>query len=171
MKRTSCTICLSLVLTLAAAAQDSQPSGLISKETFVKELAQDWEPPPPGARGIAIDPAPSVTVTLLFQYNSTELADEPSLKQLQEAAAAFKDPRLAAYQFIVEGHTDSDGSADYNLELSQRRAAAIVDLLHSQHGVAKDKLEPQGKGLTEPIADNSTDEGKQKNRRVVFIRK
>lgn len=144
---------------------------LVTKDKFIRELSRDYEPPPPGARGIAVEPPPSVTVTLFFKYNSTELADEASLKQLQEAGAAFNDPKLKPYAFAVEGHCDSDGEDAYNLKLSQHRADAIVKLLTERYGVAAKMLEPVGKGETEPIADNSTDEGKQQNRRVVLVRK
>ena len=71
----------------------------------------------------------------------------------------------------MEGHCDSDGEDDYNLKLSQKRADAIVKLLTERYGVAARMLDPVGKGEMEPIADNATDEGKQANRRVVFVRK
>ncbi len=71
----------------------------------------------------------------------------------------------------MEGHCDSNGEDDYNLKLSQKRADAIVKLLTERYGVAARMLDPVGKGEMEPIADNATDEGKQANRRVVFVRK
>ena len=150
-------------------SQEAAP--LVTKDKFIQELAREYEPPPPGARGIAVEPPPSVTVTLFFKYNSTELADEASLKQLQEAGAAFTDAKLTPYTFAVEGHCDSDGEDDYNLKLSQQRADAVVKLLTERYGVTGKMLEPLGKGELEPVADNSTDEGKQRNRRVVFVRK
>ena len=71
----------------------------------------------------------------------------------------------------MEGHCDSDGEDAYNLKLSQQRAEAIVKLLSERYGVSSTQLEPIGKGETEPVADNATDEGKQQNRRVVFVRR
>jgi outer membrane protein OmpA-like peptidoglycan-associated protein len=65
----------------------------------------------------------------------------------------------------VEGHTDSTGSADHNQKLAERRASAVRDLL-SQNGVPAGRLAVKGYGETDPIADNSTDEGRQANRRV-----
>lgn len=144
---------------------------LVPKDTFIKKLSVDYEPPPPGARGLDVEPPPSVTITLFFKYDSTDLADAQSLKQLQEAGAAFTSPELAPFRFLVEGHTDSDGEEDYNLKLSQRRAEAIVKLLTERYNVKPQMLEPVGKGEMEPVASNDTDEGKQKNRRVVFVRK
>ena len=171
MKITLPLLLLSLLCLSAEEPAKKPERPLVTKDTFIKKLSVDYEPPPEGARGIEVTPPPSVTVTLYFKTNSTELADEASLKQLQEAAAAFKDAKLAAYTFNVEGHCDSDGEDDYNLKLSQRRADAIVKLLSERYGVGAKMLTPVGKGETEPVADNSTDEGKQKNRRVVFVRK
>ncbi len=65
----------------------------------------------------------------------------------------------------VEGHTDSTGSAEYNQRLSERRAQAVYDLL-VQNGVPPSRLSVKGYGETDPIADNSTPEGRQANRRV-----
>ena len=167
--KTLISLILALASPLAPAQKPERP--LVSKDTFVKELSKDYEPPPEGARGIDVTPPPSVAVTLFFKHDSTELADESSLKQLQEAAAAFKDAKLQPYAFQVEGHCDSDGEDDYNLKLSQRRADAIVKLLAERFGVATKMLAPLGKGEAEPIADNATEEGKQRNRRVVFVKK
>jgi outer membrane protein OmpA-like peptidoglycan-associated protein len=72
-------------------------------------------------------------------------------------------------KFSVEGHTDSTGSADSNQTLSEARSNAIVDKLVSM-GIAADRLTASGKGQNNPIADNSTDEGRAKNRRVEFVK-
>jgi len=67
----------------------------------------------------------------------------------------------------VEGHTDSQGDDDYNLDLSQRRAEAVVDYLVGR-GVARERLEPVGFGETRPIDRNNTKAGRAANRRVEF---
>ncbi len=67
-------------------------------------------------------------------------------------------------KFVIEGHTDSVGRADYNLKLSQKRADAVVKYL-KDHGV-KSQLEAKGYGETKPIASNKTRSGRAKNRRV-----
>ncbi len=72
-------------------------------------------------------------------------------------------------KFSVEGHTDSTGSATTNQTLSESRSQAIVDKL-VELGIAKDRLTAVGKGQNSPIADNSTDEGRAKNRRVEFVK-
>lgn len=73
-------------------------------------------------------------------------------------------------QISIEGHTDSDGSNDSNLKLSQARAKSVVDAI-VKGGIDKSRLSSTGFGEEKPIADNSTDEGKAKNRRVELIKK
>jgi len=76
-----------------------------------------------------------------------------------------KNPQLKHVR--VEGHTDNRGTAPYNLDLSRRRAASVVDYL-VQHGIARKRLVSAGYGFERPIADNSTALGRAKNRRVEF---
>lgn len=72
-------------------------------------------------------------------------------------------------KFSVEGHTDSTGNAASNQTLSEQRSQAIVAKL-VELGIASDRLTAVGKGQNSPIADNSTDEGRAKNRRVEFVK-
>ena len=72
-------------------------------------------------------------------------------------------------KFSVEGHTDNTGNPTGNQTLSEARAKAIVDKL-VELGIAPDRLSAVGKGQTSPIADNTTDEGRAKNRRVEFVK-
>ena len=72
-------------------------------------------------------------------------------------------------KFSVEGHTDSTGNAASNQTLSEQRSQAIVAKL-VELGIAQDRLTAVGKGQNNPIADNSTDEGRAKNRRVEFVK-
>ena len=159
-----------LALSTAAFAEEPRAYPLIESKKIIQKLGQEWEPPPPGARGLAVEPPPSITVSILFIYDSTEIADDESLKQVAEAAKAFKDAQLKEYKFLVEGHTDADGEEAYNKKLSERRAAAITQLLTGRYGVSSAMLTPAGKGESEPVADNTSDPGKQKNRRVVIMR-
>ena len=73
-------------------------------------------------------------------------------------------------RFQVEGHTDSDGGAAYNLGLSQRRAQAVVDDLVNRYKIARSRLVAKGFGLTKPVASNASDAGKALNRRVELLR-
>jgi len=65
----------------------------------------------------------------------------------------------------IEGHTDSQGSSDYNAQLSQRRAEAVRNFLVT-NGVAPERITAQGMGEDYPIATNSSASGRQQNRRV-----
>jgi outer membrane protein OmpA-like peptidoglycan-associated protein len=85
---------------------------------------------------------------------------EPVLQELLQALQ--DDPTL---RLALIGHTDSQGSAPYNLDLSQRRAASVY-LWLVQHGIESGRLRSDGRGLMEPIADNATDSGRALNRRV-----
>jgi outer membrane protein OmpA-like peptidoglycan-associated protein len=70
-------------------------------------------------------------------------------------------------RFEIQGHTDSDGSAEYNEGLSARRATTVHDYL-AANGVAEDRMTVRGYGEAQPIADNGTTAGKAENRRVVL---
>ncbi len=97
-----------------------------------------------------------------FELNSDRLT-EGSLRVLQEAAATLK--KNPSIMVEVAGHTDTSGSAAYNRSLSQRRAASVMRFLVAQ-GVDAGRLNAKGYGPDQPIADNSTREGRKKNRRV-----
>jgi outer membrane protein OmpA-like peptidoglycan-associated protein len=67
------------------------------------------------------------------------------------------------------GHTDNQGKPDYNLDLSRRRAANVVQELTTKNGVAANRLDAFGAGLYAPIASNATEEGRAQNRRVELV--
>ena len=76
----------------------------------------------------------------------------------------------ASLKFEVQGHCDATGSDAVNDPLSQKRAEAIVAAL-VKNGIPADRLTAVGKGSHSPIADNGTEEGRAKNRRVEFVKK
>lgn len=69
----------------------------------------------------------------------------------------------------IEGHTDDTGDAAHNMKLSEQRAASVSGSLLAK-GIAQDRLQAQGLGATKPVADNKTDDGKAKNRRVEIVK-
>jgi len=88
---------------------------------------------------------------------------------LAEMAKLLKDnPSLNV--FIV-GHTDSTGSYEHNLKLSQERAAAVVNALVSGHGIAAARMTSVGVGPVAPVAPNDTEDGRAKNRRVELVKR
>ena len=84
---------------------------------------------------------------------------------LDEIAVALKQNENAKIE--VSGHTDSRGAAKANQRLSQRRAASVKKYL-TRKGVARNRMTPRGYGSTQPIADNTTDNGRARNRRIEF---
>jgi outer membrane protein OmpA-like peptidoglycan-associated protein len=104
---------------------------------------------------------------IYFNTGSAQLLDEsqPALKSVSAVIKQSKDPHLT-----VEGHTDNIGAADYNQDLSERRAAAVRQALVTQFGVAADRLSAKGYGLTRPVESNATVEGRAHNRRVELTR-
>lgn len=76
-----------------------------------------------------------------------------------------------ALNLLVVGHTDSTGSADANVRLSQRRAERVRDALVTRYGVAPARLTAQGVGAATPVASNDTEQGRQQNRRVELVRR
>jgi OOP family OmpA-OmpF porin len=101
---------------------------------------------------------------IYFDYDKADIKPEyhDFLIRLIRVVNGHSDLRIE-----VTGHTDADGSDDYNLDLSKRRAEAIIAFFTS-HGLSKDRLEIDFKGESAPVDNNSTPEGKQHNRRVDF---
>jgi OOP family OmpA-OmpF porin len=85
------------------------------------------------------------------------------IKQLEDFAKFLQEN--PGYQVIVYGYTDNIGNEDMNLELSKTRAKAVVKAL-SQYGLDESRFTAIGKGEQEPVADNSTPEGRAENRRI-----
>ena len=102
---------------------------------------------------------------VLFGYNSAELA--PDFRPLLDLGTALLSQNPAV-TITVNGHTDSRGSDQYNLDLSQRRIQAVLDYWAAA-GVDTSRVHGVAKGETEPIASNDTDEGRAINRRTEFV--
>jgi len=111
----------------------------------------------------------SVDINIHFAVNSYELSDK-ELRKLEIIANALQDIKLKNKRVFIEGHTDSDGDEFFNMDLSQKRANNVANLLVDEFGIKKERLTALGFGEIYPVADNSTKEGKSKNRRVsIFI--
>ena len=108
-----------------------------------------------------------ITYAITFEVGKADLKPE-SMVEINRIAKLMQDnPNLS---FEVQGHCDASGSDKVNDPLSQRRAEAIVAALVEQ-GIAAVRLTAVGKGSHQPIADNRTEEGRAKNRRVEFVKK
>ncbi len=102
---------------------------------------------------------------VLFATGSSELQPGPNsnLNKLVSFLKKYPDQRV-----LIEGHTDSVGSADFNMALSQRRAEAVRNYL-TREGVASQRLTTSGMGMDHPVASNATATGRLQNRRVEIV--
>ncbi|MBD3337317.1 MAG: OmpA family protein [Candidatus Eisenbacteria bacterium] len=102
---------------------------------------------------------------ILFDFDKATLRRDVEFNLVKVATILnqFKEMSI-----LIEGHTDSIGTEEYNLDLSKRRAKTVYDFLVSQD-VAADRMSWEGYGESRPVADNGTEEGRQKNRRVDLV--
>lgn len=99
---------------------------------------------------------------LMFNVDSYQLkADtEANLSDLSKTLQKYDDTNI-----LIEGHTDNNGTNDYNMDLSQRRASSVANYL-KDHGVKSGRITTEGYGEEQPAASNETAQGRQNNRRV-----
>jgi OOP family OmpA-OmpF porin len=109
---------------------------------------------------------PIVLEGIVFKTNSAEILPE-SEKTLNDAYETLRDnPKL---EVGINGYTDATGSRDKNMKLSEARANS-VKLWLVKKGIDEKRMATKGFGPDNPIGDNKTTEGKQKNRRIEFVR-
>jgi OOP family OmpA-OmpF porin len=103
---------------------------------------------------------------ILFDFDRDTLKPEskPTLDEIAKLLETKPKLRLS-----IVGHTDDRGSTEYNMDLSSRRAASVVAALTGAYGVDPGRLSPSGAGPTAPAADNATEDGRRKNRRVELV--
>ena len=120
-------------------------------------------------RGTRIEPTapPTIRLPIYFEFNSANLRPDAEAL-LAKVGAALTSSGLEPFSFSIEGHTDSVGAEGYNGDLSHRRAAAARAFLVTQ-GVDPSRLEYVGRGEASPVADNESNAGRQRNRRVEVI--
>lgn len=125
-----------------------------------EELAYDL----PGATVQRIGEGIAVTFPdgVLFAFDSDQLmpAARENMRKFAASLAKYPDTRT-----VIVGHTDSQGGAEYNMDLSTRRAESAASFIAGE-GVDRARLGTAGRGEAEPIATNGTDAGRQQNRRV-----
>jgi len=121
----------------------------------------------PDTRHKLIEEGKFSTTGILFDFQSAVIKPE-SYAVVKEIASVLKEN--GAVKIKVLGHTSSDGDDNANMELSKKRAAAVKEMLVNEFSIDASRLETEGKGETQPVADNKTKEGKVLNRRVEFIK-
>lgn len=103
-------------------------------------------------------------ITVLFKFNSDKLTDDA--KQQLDQAVQGNVGSLKRYFVAIQGYTDKIGPADYNIELSRRRAVAVQNYLIGQHNVPVYRVQIVGLGKDKPVNDEKTRDDRAKNRRV-----
>jgi outer membrane protein OmpA-like peptidoglycan-associated protein len=108
----------------------------------------------------------SVNLYVNFEFNSAELTSDARIT-LDQLGSALRDPKLAAFSFVIAGHTDAIGGAEFNQKLSERRAEAVRNYMISQYGIAADRLTAKGYGKSQLLDPEHPEDGV--NRRVQII--
>lgn len=129
--------------------------------------AKDIKEALPGAQVERVNEGIKITLsenTVNFDFNSAALTtvSKSNLDKLAGVMVQYPDTNINVY-----GHTDSKGTDEYNLTLSQKRANSVIDYLVSK-GIARTRLNAMGMGEKDPIATNETEAGRAQNRRVEF---
>jgi outer membrane protein OmpA-like peptidoglycan-associated protein len=131
---------------------------LVSAEDFVEFF---------GVRTRSLDSA-QMGFQVQFATNSAELTDW-GRRQLDAVARGMVDSRIADFPFLIEGHTDDVGTADFNMGLSTRRAATVRQYLEKS-GVQAARLKSSARGEDDPAMEGTSEEARAANRRVVIKR-
>ena len=171
-----------LLLLFAAClpgANRADAEGILSSDELIERLNS----PPPRTRGLVkikdvrgstgshamtgpVTAISSVILNITFDYNSSELSAR-SITQLNELGKALNSQTLEHFSFEIAGHTDAAGDADYNRQLSMRRAEAVRHYLDTQLGVSPQRLLTTGWGEERPIRPETPNH--PDNRRVEVI--
>jgi len=127
------------------------------------EVKQEVEPPPVVAAKPVIIEKGRQTLNVEFDFDKSTIK-KGYYQDIDNLAGVMKQyPDL---NVVIEGHTDSVGTAAYNKKLSQRRAESVKKYMVEKGGIDANRIKAIGFGEEKPIASNDTDEGRQQNRRV-----
>lgn len=175
------TLCLALALQPGWAA-DKAPvlSGKqVTESALIEALVIDGPPAPEdgATRGFGIvrpSNAPrkgssgggKASLLMTFAVDSSELTSD-TVRLLDTVAKALQSDQLAGFSFRVEGHADPRGGDEWNQQLSQKRAEAVVGYLIERHGILPERLAPLGKGASELI--DKKNPSAPVNRRVTIV--
>ena len=148
---------------------DSSGNCVRTSSWKAEDMTVDCGAEPPVAKMAVPPPAPvyekmTVSAEALFDHDKSILKDDGKAA-LHELGDAIKAKGARVVDIDVIGHTDSDGTEEYNQALSERRAEAVRDYMVSE-GVDGSIIDVSGQGESNPIASNATKEGRAENRRV-----
>lgn len=141
---------------------DSDRDGVVNRLDQCPGTARGAEVDDTGCVG-ETETVETMELSVQFPLDSAVIDDSYDREIRQVADFMEENPETVAE---IAGHTDSQGAADYNRDLSQRRAEAVANRLISVHGVSEDRVYATGYGESEPVASNDTAAGRADNRRV-----
>jgi outer membrane protein OmpA-like peptidoglycan-associated protein len=118
------------------------------------------------SEGVPAEQPLSVNLYVNFAYNSADLTSDARIT-LDRLGTALRDPRLEGFSFIIAGHTDVKGGADFNQKLSEQRAGAVRSYLIAQFGIPAERLATKGYGKSQLLDPDHPEDGV--NRRVQVI--
>lgn len=125
---------------------------------------------PETPKGVAVDAQGcELKLTLHINFDTNKSDIRPDFSAEVAKAAAFIKANSDIPYVLLSGHTDSQGAEAYNQKLSERRAEAVREELIRNHGIDGSKIRARGYGESQPVADNSTPEGRYENRRVEVL--
>ena len=166
---------VSLLFGVAGAMAQSSVTDLGAKPS-ADAIIRALERPPGVSRGLVVrnanpatgaaEPAPAAALDIKFALNSATLSDEAK-ETVRQLATAINSDALGRSRFLLEGHTDTTGTAAYNLALSKRRADAVLDELVKTYGITPARLHALGRGQ-EGLLDPASPESPT-NRRVLIV--
>lgn len=136
----------------------------VSVEPPPVALAESAAPAEPAADEPAMPVLEPIQLRVQFDLDSAEIRSVYAPQFAEIAQVFVQHPEVTA---IIEGHTCWLGSEAYNLDLSERRAQSVLDRFVDEYGIERERLVIQGFGESVPVADNTTEEGRQANRRVI----
>ena len=168
-------LCLAVVVSLPAVVVPAAAQQTLSPSQI--ECALDPTCPKPQQhkrglqRGVVVEgggePQPlSVNLYVNFEFNSAELTSDARIT-FNQLGTALRDPKLAAFSFVIAGHTDAVGGAEFNQKLSERRAETVRNYMITQYGIAANRLSAKGYGKSQSLDPDRPEDAV--NRRVQII--
>lgn len=164
-------VCAAFLVGFPVGAQPTAPDQKVLEfRSKLRQLPRPQEAnlEPPITRGSAAVAPGTVVMQIEFQLGSSEILPEHHRAVQALGLAISGDPFLKDNIFVVEGHTCSLGSDQSNKILAGKRAQAVVDYLVHTFQLPRDHFRVANYGKSQPVSSNATEEGRQKNRRVVI---
>jgi outer membrane protein OmpA-like peptidoglycan-associated protein len=152
-----------IVLPLALVAA----CGGVARFAGARPFAIAATPPPKPSRAQLRKNKIEITEKIQFEFDKAIIKDESSSLLHEIADVIRNNPQLK--KISIEGFASSEGDPRHNTELSEARAAAVMDYLVKKENIDPGRLASKGWGSDQPIASNDTEEGREKNRRVEFL--